>query len=56
MRLGDLILFASGSGTLIAADEIELAFCVSGPVAELNVAVEDEVQAGGILAVQGDRG
>jgi len=55
VRQGDLVIYASGSGTLIAADEIELGFGTNGPVAELSVQVGDEVQAGDVLAVQGDR-
>jgi HlyD family secretion protein len=55
VRRGDLVIYASGSGTLIAADEKELGFGANGPVAELNVQVGDEVKAGDILAVQGDR-
>ena len=55
VRQGDLVIYASGSGTLIAADEIELGFGTNGPVAELSVQVGDEVHAGDVLAVQGDR-
>lgn len=55
VRQGDLVIYASGSGALIAADEIELGFGTNGPVAELSVQVGDEVQAGDVLAVQGDR-
>ncbi|KPK92107.1 MAG: hypothetical protein AMJ88_11880, partial [Anaerolineae bacterium SM23_ 63] len=55
VRRGDLIIYASGSGTLIAANEKELGFGANGPVAELNVQVGDEVKAGDVLAVQGDR-
>jgi HlyD family secretion protein len=54
VRQGDLVLYASGSGSLIAMDEVELGFSVGGQVAELHVAVGDEVQAGDVLAVQGD--
>ncbi|TET86043.1 MAG: hypothetical protein E3J37_00530, partial [Anaerolineales bacterium] len=36
VRQGDLVIYASGSGTLIAADEIELGFGTNGPVAELS--------------------
>jgi HlyD family secretion protein len=55
VRQGDLVIYASGSGTLIAADEKELGFGANGPVAELYVQVGDEVKAGDVLAVQGDR-
>jgi multidrug efflux pump subunit AcrA (membrane-fusion protein) len=54
-RRGDLIIYASGSGTLIVGDEIELGFGTAGSVAELHVQVGDEVQAGDVLAVQADR-
>lgn len=54
VRQGDLELYASGSGTLIAKDEVELGFGVGGEVAELNVSVGDDVQAGDDLAIQGD--
>jgi HlyD family secretion protein len=55
VRRGDLVIYASGSGTLITVDEIELGFGTNGTVAELNVQVGDEVSAGDVLAVQGDR-
>jgi HlyD family secretion protein len=54
-RLGNLILYASGSGTLIIGDQIELGFGTSGKVAELNVQAGDTVNAGDVLAVQADR-
>jgi len=53
-REGDLIIYASGSGTLIVGDEIELGFGTSGSVAELVVQVGDEVHAGDVIAVQAD--
>ncbi|NIS83261.1 MAG: hypothetical protein GTO14_24370 [Anaerolineales bacterium] len=55
VRQGDLAIYASGSGTLIALDEIELGFGTGGPVSELHVQAGDVVQAGDGLAVQGDR-
>jgi len=55
VRRGDLVFYASGSGTLITINKIELGFGANGPVAELNVQVGDEVKAGDVLAVQGDR-
>ena len=55
VRQGDLALFASGSGSLIPGREVELGFGAAGPVAELNVQTGDEVEAGDILAVAGDR-
>jgi multidrug efflux pump subunit AcrA (membrane-fusion protein) len=53
-RQGDLVILASGSGTLITAEEITLGFGTNGVVAELSVQVGDEVDADDILAVQGD--
>ena len=55
VRQGDLVIYASGSGTLVTINEIELGFGANGPVAELNVRVGDEVKIGDVLAVQGDR-
>jgi len=45
-RLGELSLLASGTGTLIPAQEIELGFDASGELAEILVEVGDEVVAG----------
>lgn len=55
VRQGDLIVIASGSGELIASQEVELGFGTSGTVAELHVQVGDEVRMGDILAIQGER-
>ena len=55
VRQGDLVLFASGSGSLVPGREVDLRFGASGPVAELNVQVGDVVEAGDVLAVAGDR-
>ncbi len=55
VRQGDLVIYASGSGTLIAGHEYELGFAASGPIAELNVQAGDAVEAGDALAVQGER-
>ena len=54
-RQGDLVIYASGSGVLIAGDEIELGFGTNGLVAEINVQPGDHVTAGDVLAVQGER-
>src|SRR4030042_429520 len=37
VRQGDLVIYASGTGTLIASDEVELAFKTGGQVAGLFV-------------------
>jgi HlyD family secretion protein len=55
VRQGDLVIYASGSGKLIALNELELGFGTSGLISELNVQAGDEVIAGDVLAVQGDR-
>jgi RND family efflux transporter MFP subunit len=50
VRRGDLTLYASGSGTLTAADEADLAFKTGGQVTKVLVKVGDEVKAGDLLA------
>ncbi|MFA9403536.1 MAG: efflux RND transporter periplasmic adaptor subunit [Anaerolineales bacterium] len=55
VRQGDLVIYASGSGVLIAGDEIELGFGTNGLVAEIHVQPGDQVMAGDVLAVQGER-
>lgn len=55
VRQGDIIIRASGTGTLIIADEILLAFGTIGPVEELYVQVGDLVKEGDLLAIQGER-
>lgn len=49
-RRGDLVIYASGTGTLVASREVDLSFDVSGVVAEVNVQVGDQVQAGDVMA------
>jgi len=49
-RTGDLVIYASGTGTLIAADEVDLAFNTSGQVKAIYFEVGDEVQKGDLLA------
>lgn len=55
VRQGDLILLASGTGTLVAYDDMDLGFGTSGIIEELLVQVGDEVSEGDVLAVQGNR-
>lgn len=50
VRQGDLVIYASGTGTLVASDEVSLAFKSSGQVTAINVAVGDKVNAGDVLA------
>jgi multidrug efflux pump subunit AcrA (membrane-fusion protein) len=54
VRRGNLTVFASGSGTLVAGQQVELGFGTNGPVAELYVQVADRVIEGDLLALQGD--
>ena len=53
-QLGDITLYARGTGTLIARDEINLGFGTSGPISKLNVKIGDKVHKGDVLAVQGN--
>ena len=50
VRQGDLVIYASGSGTLTAETEISLGFENGGTLGELLVAVGDTVEAGQVLA------
>lgn len=49
-RQGDLVLYASGTGTLISADEANLAFKTGGQVTKIAVEVGQQVKAGDLLA------
>jgi multidrug efflux pump subunit AcrA (membrane-fusion protein) len=55
VRQGDLEVRASGSGVLIAMDPVTLGFGAAGPVAELHVTAGDDVNAGDVLAIQGEQ-
>ena len=50
VRQGSLVISASGTGTLIAKDEVDLAFETGGKVTSINVKVGDQVKAGDVLA------
>jgi len=50
VRSGDLVIYASGSGTLVAASEASFGFDTSGQVKESHVSVGDVVEAGQLLA------
>lgn len=50
VRTGDLLITASGTGSLAPSAAVELGFRTSGLLAELNAAVGDQVQAGQVLA------
>ncbi len=49
-RQGNLILRASGTGTLIAANEVNLGFKTNGTLTTLNVKLGDQVKSGDLLA------
>ena len=50
VRRGDLIIYASGSGTLISAKKASFGFETSGQVVDILVSVGDYVEAGQVLA------
>jgi RND family efflux transporter MFP subunit len=50
VRQGNLILTASGTGTLIANNQVSLAFQTGGQVTKIAVKVGDQVKAGDVLA------
>ncbi len=54
VRRGDLVISASGSGTLAAGRSADLSFPTGGLVAELNVQVGDLVKPGDLLARLGN--
>lgn len=54
VRQGDLTIFAGGSGTLVAGEQVELGFGTNGTVADIFVQVGDVVAEGTLLAIQGD--
>ncbi|MEN6393907.1 MAG: efflux RND transporter periplasmic adaptor subunit [Anaerolineaceae bacterium] len=47
---GELTVMASGTGTVVAAKSIDMAFEYDGTVTELNVSVGDKVKQGDLLA------
>jgi len=50
VRQGDLVLSATGAGTIVAADEMEVGFSGGGLLTEINVQVGDQVKEGDVLA------
>jgi RND family efflux transporter MFP subunit len=51
VKRGNLVISASGTGSVISENETQLGFEYSGVLAQLNVAVGDEVKEGDILAI-----
>ena len=49
-RQGELVVSTTGAGSIVAAQEVSLAFGTSGTLTELLVQVGDSVQAGDVLA------
>ena len=50
VRRGNITLSASGTGTLVAANQVNLGFGTSGQLITLNVKVGDQVKRGQLLA------
>ena len=50
-RQGDLVTFASGSGTIVAPAEISIGFDESGVLANLSIRAGDQVEAGQAIAL-----
>src|SRR5690349_1970262 len=48
--VGNLVLFASGTGTIQPASESNLSFTASGQVSGINVKIGDQVKTGQVLA------
>jgi multidrug efflux pump subunit AcrA (membrane-fusion protein) len=50
VRQGDLIIYASGNGTLVATNQSSFSFGTSGKVTKVNAKAGDLVKAGDVLA------
>jgi HlyD family secretion protein len=48
--IGDLILYANGTGTIVPATESSFGFNISGQVTEIYVQIGERVEAGQVLA------
>lgn len=51
---GNIVLQASGTGTLAPANEVTFGFGTSGQITELNVKIGDQVQAGQVIGKMDD--
>ncbi len=51
VKRGNLVISASGTGSVISVDETQLGFEYSGVIAQLNTAVGHEVKQGDVLAI-----
>jgi len=51
VKRGSLVISASGTGSVINENETQLGFQYSGVLAQLNVAVGDQVKEGDVLAI-----
>jgi HlyD family secretion protein len=54
VKQGELVIYATGTGTLVAKDDVNLAFKADGQVTAVNVKVGDLVKAGDVLATVDD--
>ncbi len=54
VRNGNIIISALGSGTLVPASSVNVAFAKSGTLAEVDIKVGDNVKAGQVIAKQGN--
>jgi RND family efflux transporter MFP subunit len=54
VRQGDLKISATGTGTLVTSQSVDLSFSVSGAVTEVDVKVGDHVTNGQVLAKMGN--
>jgi RND family efflux transporter MFP subunit len=51
---GNIVLQASGTGTLTPANEVSFGFGTSGQITELNIKVGDQVEAGQVIGIMDD--
>jgi HlyD family secretion protein len=49
-KQGDLVIYASGTGNLVASQSVSLGFGTSGTISKLNVKLGDQVKKGDVLA------